>query len=233
MLRLLLVGVLPFIPETYQAVRAMLDQLNMREVEHTLSIDIKMQRIICGKAAGNPTHGCVYCSAARPYLTPGKLYTVGDLKRLHQQFLAAGAKTKEQRLWDNVVNEPLLQAEDSELILDLLPIPQLHILLGIVDKLLTLMEDSLFEGDRPAGREFMDQFLKSQHIVRKEYQVLFHNIMLSMFTFYVMLCYFTVFSRVSTPLKETSARLSLERVRSWRLRWVRRGYWSWRPATPS
>ena len=176
-LRLMLVAVLPFVSETYEATKAMLQQINLQRLEHTMSIDMKMQRIICGKAAGNPTHGCVYCSAARPYLTPGSLYTLADLKEKYRQYLDAGEDKKKQRNFDNVVNEPLLQADDSALILDLLPIPQLHILLGVVDKLLHLIEDNIMEGDKNAGRAFMDQFLKSVHILRKEYQVFYITVL--------------------------------------------------------
>ena len=48
-------------------------------------------------------------------------------------------------------------------------IPELHLLIGIVDKLISGFENKVFETPEK-GREWMDRYLKEVAIVRKSYQ---------------------------------------------------------------
>ena len=95
---------------------------------------------------------------------------MGDLAALNEHYVDAGSDSRQQKDYENVVNPPLLQCQPDELVLDLLPVPQLHLLLGIVDKLLKLLEDSLFPGDKATGLAFVNAFLKNVNIQRKAYQ---------------------------------------------------------------
>ena len=63
-----------------------------------------------------------------------------------------GSCKSKQKYFENVINLPFLDGQPYDLVLDILPIPQLHLLLGIVDKLLQLFEDRLFPCDKEAGR---------------------------------------------------------------------------------
>ena len=85
----------------------------------------------------------------------GVLYTLGDLLEHHQvkifstvelfsiicvqRFVEAGSDTKKQQEFENVTNPPLLTSSPDKLIIEILSVPQLHILLGKETKTGTLM----------------------------------------------------------------------------------------------
>ena len=60
-------------------------------------------------------------------------------------FVDGGANKKTQKRFQNVTNPPLLTGSDDKLVLDILAVPELHLLLGIVDKLLREFENRVFE----------------------------------------------------------------------------------------
>ena len=62
-----------------------------------------------------------------------------------------------------MVNPPFITGELSDLVLGSLAVPELHLLIGIVDKLLKGLEDTL-------GRDIVNTFLKEECIIRKAYQ---------------------------------------------------------------
>ena len=67
------------------------------------------------------------------------------------------------------MHKPLLTGNPDSEIIELLNVPGLHILLGIVDKLLCEMEKSLFEAQE-TGIVFFDTYLKSINLSRVCYQ---------------------------------------------------------------
>ena len=107
--------------------------------------------MICvGKSLGKPKYGCPMCSACDPYLTDGELYTLGDLFRLHQVFkdknkiqrlllfvqgfVEGGSDLKTQRQFQNVVNQPLLTGGLDKKVIEIICVPELHLLLGNISK---------------------------------------------------------------------------------------------------
>ena len=68
-----------------------------------------------------------------------------------------------------MVNPPLLKGDSDQLVLKMLAVPELHLLIGLVDKLLTEFENKVFPS-KAAERSFMDNYLKDVNIVRKSYQ---------------------------------------------------------------
>ena len=157
--KLLILAVVLDTPENYDSIKLILDSLNIQGVEYTTQADIKLLRILVGKASGNPKHGCPFCNAAFPYLEVGELYCVHDLLELNQRFVDAGSNLKKQSKFDNVIHKPLLSVDESEVVLGLLAPPELHMLIGVVDKLLSGIENNVFS-TKEEGKTFMDKFLK-------------------------------------------------------------------------
>ena len=101
--------------------------------------------ICAGKSNGNPKHGCPFCSASSPYLSNGDLYTLGDLFTLHKvyvficsisinilfkDFVDNVANLRQQKNFQNVVNSPLLTGDESTKVIEIISVPELHLLLG-------------------------------------------------------------------------------------------------------
>ena len=53
--------------------------------------------------------------------------------------------------------------------IEIISIPELHLLLGIVEKFIKEFQNKVFPS-KEIGKEFVDKFLKRVNIVRKEYQ---------------------------------------------------------------
>ena len=69
----------------------------------------------------------------------GELRTLGDLRRLHREFFDAGEDFSKAKDFDNVIHPPIFKNPDETLVLDLIPPPELHLLLGSVNTLYTSM----------------------------------------------------------------------------------------------
>ena len=60
--KLVLLGVIPNVPENYSTVKQVLDNLDIQAVECVTSSDIKMLLTLTGKSNGGPKHGCPFCN---------------------------------------------------------------------------------------------------------------------------------------------------------------------------
>ena len=93
----------------------------------------------------------------------------------------AGSNSKTQKSFDNVTNPPLITASADKLILEILCVPELHLLLGINKQLKKQNKNSvLFRCSRKmlkeferkvfcskkAGKKFMDNYLKKVGLLK-------------------------------------------------------------------
>ena len=124
-----ILGALPFSQENYSNVKLLLNQLDMSELKPTYSCDIKMFIYLIGKVYYTCKHPCIFGSAIC------ELLSVGDCKRWYAKFMAAGGKGTEIE-FASFVYEILVKYPDETLLIDILNFPDLHVMLGIVQKLL-------------------------------------------------------------------------------------------------
>ena len=61
------------------------------------------------------------------------------------------------------MNPPILSMDPDKRVIEVLHIPSLHLLLGVVDKLLQELE-------KKVSKNWVDKYLKKVNIVRKSYQ---------------------------------------------------------------
>ena len=166
--KLMVLALLYEAPETYETVKMMMEKLHFENFPATITSDIKMLLLLIGKSGGNLTHGCVFCDAAKPLDQEGKLYQLSDLHTWHLQYEEAGGDKKKQKDFQNVVHKPLLEMEPDNLILGAVAPPELHLMLGVGDKLKKILEKTVFETEKQ-GKEFIDDFLDNQNISKKGY----------------------------------------------------------------
>ena len=77
----------PGVPEQYDNLKQILEELGIECLEFSLSSDIKMLLLIIGKSCGKLTCGCPFCDMASPYDSEEYLlYTLGDLLCWHQKY---------------------------------------------------------------------------------------------------------------------------------------------------
>ena len=162
--RLFVAAVVPKTPENNHNQRQLIQALGMEGLEWGCTTDLKMANILTGKSTGQLTYGCVYCDMPKPYLADSyKLTSLEDLVNLHQAYVDAGSNRVTQARYQNCVHMNLLAGDPETLVIDCLNIPELHLLIGVVDKHLTGLE-------KVFGKEWVDAYLKRVNILRKSYQ---------------------------------------------------------------
>ena len=130
-----LIGALPYTQENYENIKLLFSQMNMWGLKPTFSADIKMYIYIIGKVYSTAKYPCIYGSGCSPWTEECEPLTVGDARRLWSEYLAAGGEGTGKE-FGSFVNEILVQYPNETLLLDILNFPELHVMLGLVQKLL-------------------------------------------------------------------------------------------------
>ena len=161
---LFIAAVVPKTPENNHNQRQLITALGMEGLEWACTTDLKMGSVLTGKSLGQPTYGCIYCNMPKPFLSDSyELLSLGDLVKLHESYVSAGSNKKNQARYQNFVNMNLLAGDPETLVMDCLNIPELHLLIGVVDQHLKGLE-------KVFGVEWLDDYLKRVNILRKSYQ---------------------------------------------------------------
>ena len=130
-----LIGALPYSQENYSNVKLLLSQMDMSEMKPTFSCDMKMDIYLIGKVYSTAKYPCIFGSGCSPWTETCELLTVGDARRYWTEFLAAGGEGT-GREFGSFVYEILVQYPDEAVLLDIINFPELHVMLGLVQKLL-------------------------------------------------------------------------------------------------
>ena len=93
----------------------------------------------------------------------GAMRTFGLLRKRYQQFLAAGGKLADASKHANVIHLCLIDEADAKRVIDVLPPPELHLLMGVTNALIDLLI-KIF------SLEFVEKWLNSHGILRHGYQ---------------------------------------------------------------
>ena len=134
--RQLIVAIVKDVPETYATVKVMMDQIHVEDVSFVISCDLKTANILCGIQSHSSKHPCCWCNIDSDNLSEcGVSRSFGSIQESYRAFVSAGSKFKMAKDFDNTIHPPLINMEDSRLILDIIPPMELHLLLGIVNHL--------------------------------------------------------------------------------------------------
>ena len=160
--------------ETHENVEAILLLLNISVLDFAFSADIKMQLILVGKMSASCSHACPYCNGSKPeWVIDSPRTTIGSLWQNYRDFMkpvaekSGGGNEKKAKEFNIVVRRPLVTGEDETQILGgVFFFPELHVLIGIVGKMMMELETStVFESEK-AGRAYLVQWEKSCNVSR-------------------------------------------------------------------
>ncbi|PAA77883.1 hypothetical protein BOX15_Mlig011119g7 [Macrostomum lignano] len=134
--KLFVLAIVEDVKECYENVKTLLSTMDISSFLFTLACDFKLANIICGIQSHASTHPCLYCEGKSPWTTPAPSRTLGSVRRLANEFQLAGGHQPAAKHFANCVQSPLLPGLDSTELIELVPPPELHIMLGIVNRLL-------------------------------------------------------------------------------------------------
>jgi len=101
-----------------------------------------MANINCEIQSHSSKHPRCWCNIDSDNLTEcGTSSSFGSIKGKFEAFVATGSDTKSAKDFDNVIHLPLINMDDSTLILDVIPPMELNLLLGIINHLFKNLSD--------------------------------------------------------------------------------------------
>ena len=149
--------------ERYDNLATVMEDLNLKALEFGFSCDLKLVLLLCGKQCASSKHCCPYCSGSAPWLAKATSNTIGSLWSNYNSFVKNGSKLKDAMKFNNVINPPLLTGPDDSKVLSVVYFPELHVLTGIVGKLVKEMEKNVFPSPEE-GKKFMDEWMASPSV---------------------------------------------------------------------
>ena len=165
----LILAILPSMNESFVNLKMILDKLKINSLDYTVSEDLKVLLQMVGKQTAASKHPCPFCKTSSPKMLKSEHYTLSSLCKLYDDWMVDGAKLGNAKEFSNVVHPPLLTGDPTKKIIEIVNIPGLHILLGVVDKLISEMEKKLFE-TKEEGFISISSFLGSINLNRVSYQ---------------------------------------------------------------
>ena len=160
--RLLPLAVCPGIPERHHNLRQIMNHLKLHEIPGLKVImDLCLLNAIIGVSSHGGKYACAFCDGPST-LESGILRTFGHLHQMYIMYVAAGADPARMKDFANVIQECLTVAGLKTLVIDVHPLPELHLLIGVVNHLVKLCISV-------DGSSILD-LLKRHNIFRHGYQ---------------------------------------------------------------
>ena len=158
--KLIILALVEDVPEKNYNVAKLMDLIDIGSIGFVLAADLKMQNCVCGLQSHSCTHNCIYCEGSKPWTEAGLPRTLRNLRQHAKNFAKAAKNKKIPKNFKNVINLPLIAGDEDEEILDLIPLAQLHLLLGVTNTL-------LFEVNKKAGNDLVIEWASGLHCYRE------------------------------------------------------------------
>ena len=127
--------------ENHCNLRTIVQLLNLEEVEFSLAADLKLLNLFLGLSSHSGTHACLYCEG-RMDLKAGVPRTFSRIIQQHADFQEAGALKEEMASYANCVRPCLMTVPDPSVsVLSVIPIPELHVMMGCTNHLFNLLKN--------------------------------------------------------------------------------------------
>ena len=151
--KIIIVAIAPDVAETYSNVRFILNVLKIDEIDlrYVCAVDLKMANILCGIQSHSCTYPCAYCCCPKPEFSDqqkSKSYhmrTIGEVRALSHDFQIKRRQYNNKasaKDFKSCVNPPIIRGEDTMMMIKLIPPPELHLLLRVVNKIFKELKKS-------------------------------------------------------------------------------------------
>ena len=161
------------IPETYENFKTLLDELQLSGLSYMLSADLKAINLLLGLQGFSSTYCCPFCTKKKPWKGKcAELRTLGHIRMNARDFRQK--LDNKEIVWEdakkfyNCINQPLFDLPDSTEILFLIPPPELHLFIGIVNKIISLLNEKWSKVSNIPDRFY--KWAEQNHIQRLSYR---------------------------------------------------------------
>ena len=115
-----------------------MEKLKLKEINYYLACDLKLINSLLGISSHSGKFACPYCDGQMT-LESGNLRTFSSLAENYSKFDNDGKNVRNMQKYANVIHECLLAGEPNQTILSAIPLPELHLLMGMVNWALELL----------------------------------------------------------------------------------------------
>jgi hypothetical protein len=133
--KLIILGIAFDIPESYANVSTLMEALKVKHIQFMMAADLKLANILIGIQSHSSKHPCTWCEGIAPWTSPAQHRSLGRIKEMVQAFRSSGGQLQKAGEFMNCVHDPILQGEYTLPIIQLIPPPELHLMLGAVNKI--------------------------------------------------------------------------------------------------
>lgn len=147
--KLFILGIAQSTQENYENVAQLWSAINintsMNKFESTIATDLKLANIISGIMSHSSLFPCTWCVGEKKNLSErAKFRTIGSILNHYSDWRNAGGAANTAKLYMNCIHAPIFTGDSDQLILDIIPPPELHLMLGVVN---TVFEHMMVEFD--------------------------------------------------------------------------------------
>ena len=129
--------------ENHSNLRTIVQLLNLEEVEFALAADLKLLNLFLGLSSHSGAHACIYCEGTMS-LEPGLPRTFSRIIQQHASYEEAGAIKADMAKFANCIRPCLMTVPDpSVTVLSVIPIPELHVMMGGVNHMFNLLKQMM------------------------------------------------------------------------------------------
>lgn len=138
--KLFILSIAPNSQENYENVDQLWSELRLNSFEGTIATDLKIANILAGIMSHSSTYPCTWYHAKK-----GELHKCSTLRspqntlENYEKWRGSGAIKDKAKNFFNCVNPPLFMSEKDKVYLDIIPPPELHLMLGVVNTLFSHM----------------------------------------------------------------------------------------------
>lgn len=166
--KLIILGLCPKITESYKNMSCLINIIDLSAVcgicNFSIAADFKMIMILLGLQSNSSTHPCPWCEAKNINLNQsGDLRSISSITAHYNNWAAqTGSDKSKAKYFANCVNVPLITGDYDEPILNFIPPPELHLLMGTVQH--------LFDNLKREHTEIAEQWIKDAGVQVDHYQ---------------------------------------------------------------
>ncbi len=139
--KLVLIDIAFDVQENYSNLRLVFEILQLNNIKFSVAADLKFCNIIVGLQSHASKHPCTWCEACSPFNTKAPLRTLERFKEQVDCVRKAGAQSSKALEFFNCINWPLLEGPGNTPVLDIIPPPELHLMLGVTNHIFNRLND--------------------------------------------------------------------------------------------
>ncbi|CAH1114659.1 unnamed protein product [Psylliodes chrysocephalus] len=126
--------------ENYDNVAALWNLLQINNFDGTIATDLKLANILSGLMAHSASHPCTWCDVHKTNLKDcGSYRTIGNCLANYENWTANDAIFKNAKDYKNCIKPSILSTDDDKRIINIIPPPELHLMLGVVNTIVGVM----------------------------------------------------------------------------------------------